>query len=663
MTILKQFLLFCILILPLTASETTTPPKKTLAVFYNIKGDIQKKYNNFAEKRLKTIGFNLSNEHKRVNDQYEAKYGSTILDVLSFMPIVNDKVILPLLNIDPRIAGFAPFNFLIHKKLDENITHIGHLQPKVMLDILGINDKKVRDTFTNTFTSLDNMVAKELGGDKTYTKYKTLPKNTMINFEYEFDRPEDIDDFIDEFQNKFEMAFINKKYLIAGYHNFMDSTDDAEEILKDYDAFWTYSLCHLEFSYGMFDNKGARPEAGLFAPCTMYMYIKKGTNKLVVGMFRLHNWSDTLNITDPKRLALVEKLDIEIPQILKAFGMIDLDSKKISIVSTKKIKKDEKIVIKTPIKSKSKTYHYEVIKPIKPPLPPKVIELKGTTNSNKGVIFSKRCPPNYVPHGFGKGKTKDHQNIRIGDASSGQISTYLRGEYLSKKDVIERLKKGGFEIVTSLKLDKKGTLISVVFTSKELKSMGDKDNSGFISSLRVLIDKKKKKISITNPIYMAKGFLQKSFDEKSIKIVLNKIINQFPNLKNSKDKLKYQLLPKYTYMKGMPTYNDMIDISSKPNLLDKLKKNKRIAFVLKIGKNRTLVGVKLRRRTKKFIKRIGRRNAGLLPYPVLIENNKAKILNPKFYIAYMYPLLKMSQFMTIATTPDEMIKDCKRAFR
>ena len=48
----------------------------------------------------------------------------------------------------------------------------------------------------------------------------------------------------------------------------------------------------------MFDNEGARPEAGLFAPCTMYMYIKKGTNKLVVGMFRLHNWSDTLEITD-----------------------------------------------------------------------------------------------------------------------------------------------------------------------------------------------------------------------------------------------------------------------------------------------------------------------------------------------------------------------------
>ncbi len=237
------------------------------------------------------------------------------------MPVVNDEVIVPLLNIDPRIAGFAPFNMLIHKKLDENTTHVGHLMPKIMLEILGIEDKEVREKFTATFQSLDKLIEQEMGGKKSYMPYKKLPDQRMINFEYEFEAPEDIDDFVAEFQNTFELAFIDKGYLIAGYHNFMESTDDAEDILSDYDAFWTYSLCHLKFSYNMFDNEGARPEAGLFAPCTMYMYIKKGTNKIVVGMYRLHNWSDTLDITDKERLVLVEQLDREIPEILTAFGM------------------------------------------------------------------------------------------------------------------------------------------------------------------------------------------------------------------------------------------------------------------------------------------------------------------------------------------------------
>lgn len=50
-------------------------------------------------------------------------------------------------------------------------------------------------------------------------------------------------------------------------------------------------------------------------------------------------------------------------------------------------------------------------------------------------------------------------------------------------------------------------------------------------------------------------------------------------------------------------------------------------------------------------------------YPILIENGKAKILDPKYYISYMYPLLQMSEFMTIATIPDTIVKDCEKVFK
>ena len=118
--ILPFILLLPALLFAASAEEKSTSLSNNddaLAVFYTIDGDAQKKFNTLVEQKLKTIGFNLSDPHKRVNDQYETKYGSTTLDVLSFMPVVNDDVILPLLNIDPRIAGFAPFNMLIYKKL------------------------------------------------------------------------------------------------------------------------------------------------------------------------------------------------------------------------------------------------------------------------------------------------------------------------------------------------------------------------------------------------------------------------------------------------------------------------------------------------------------------------------------------------------------------
>jgi len=673
-------------------------PKETLAVIYTLEGDIQKPFNDMVENKFKSIGFNTSDPHKRVNDQYEKMYGSTILDVLSFMPIVNDREILPLLNIDPRIAGFSPFNMLIHKKLDEKNTHVGHLAPTAILDMLDIKDKTAREKFTASFKPLDQKIeaefkAKGLKFTKSYLPYKKLTQKRMINFEYEFERPEDIDDFIDVFQNKFSLAFMDKKYLIAGYHNFMYDLEDAEEILEGYDAFWTYSLCHMEYSYNMFDNKGARPEAGLFAPCSMYMYIKKDTNKLVVGMPTLINLSDALGITDEKRVGLVHRLDKEIPEILTALGMKAVENvnpltstpaalkvvkKEVpKVVAPAPVSKKEEIKVSAPVSNTLKAPKVQSIKtgegvvniiipkPPKVPTPVKVNTINGSSiDTSRSIKFSKRIPPNYIPSSQRKKEAQpQNTSTNIGEVTNGKIAAYLRGKFMDVKTAQETLKKAGFTVVTTTPVDKKGDLISIVFTNKELVTMASKTNRGFMASLRLLVNKKDNHISITNPIYITKAFMQNEYNDKLAKKLLASITSNFTGLLNSKDALKFQLLPKYQFMNGMPHYEDMTVVASGKNLLEKIKNNKKVLFSQKLNNGSTLIGVKLGKRTSKFIARIGTNNAGLLPYPILIEDGKAKILEPKYYISVMYPLLKMSEFMTIATVPGAIIKDCEKVFR
>ena len=701
-----------------TAKQDTH--EDALAIFYTIDGDAQEKYNNLVEKKLKSIGYQLTDPHKRVNDQYETKWGSTVLDVLSFMPVVRSSTILPLLNIDPRIAGFAPFNMLIHKKRDENVTHVGHLMPKVMLDILDIQDEEVRTKFSAPFKALDSTIGHTLGGTKSYMTYKKLPEKTMINFEYEFEMPKDgnIDEFLNKFQDSFELAFIDKGYIIAGFYNFMESTSNAEEILSSYSAFWTYSLCHVEFSYKMFDTTGARPDAGLFAPCSMYMYIRKGSNKVVIGMIRLENWTDTLNLTDEKRVDMVKNLDEEIPSILTKLGMkaipnvnplatsATLASKKVP-EAKKTVVKQEKEAIKEPVKKLAKV-EVPTLKPVTPtikkqapvervkkevktasakdsstavqhiktpdttikislptvPSVPKAISLNGSAKNDRSIKFSKRVPPNYIPHSFDKRqKAKKSTHTRIGQTYSGRISAYLRGKYMDVAAVEEKLKTSGFKHLSSAPVNKKGDLISVVFTNDALISIASKENKGFMATLRVLVDTKEKTISITNPLYLAKAFMQKEFNEKATKKILDTLIIQFPGLTNSKDALKFQLLPQYQFMNGMPKYNNMIEVASGSDLLERVKGNKRLVFTQKLENGSTLIGIELRKRTRKFTKKIGRNNAAMLPYPILIENGKAKILDPKYYISLMYPMLTMSEFMTIATVPDAMVKDCEKMFQ
>ena len=219
---------------------------KNLAVVYTFDEDIEEKYNKLTEKGVQTIGFTLTDPHKRVNDHYKEKYGSTKLDFLSFQSIVNDAKIKPLLNIDPRIAGFSPFNLLGYKKLSDKQTVVTHIMPEAILDILGIEDEKLREAYIETFKPLDALIEKELGGTKSYIEYDKFADKRMMNFELAFDRPKDLSDFVDDFQEKFEETMEEADYLIAGYYDFKENGEDT---IPEYDLFWTYALCHFKFSY------------------------------------------------------------------------------------------------------------------------------------------------------------------------------------------------------------------------------------------------------------------------------------------------------------------------------------------------------------------------------------------------------------------------------
>jgi len=297
--------------------------------FNVVEGDAEKKYMHMLESGLESTGFVLSDPHERINDAYKEKYGNkehpeydknfkVTLDNLGFFTISHDKKMNALLKKAPQLGGFSPFNLHTYKKTNENKTYVGHIVPATMLDIVGVNDASVRKEFSNMFTGLDALVQKHIGGSVETSTYAKLPAKKMMTFEYEFERPADFSEFTDEFQENFEAAFEDKKYIIAGFKNYKETYEDLEMDFDEFDAYWTYSLCHFTYSYNIF-NKG-RPDAGAFAPCSMYMYVKKGTNTLVIGMPMLSVWASVMNITNPEKVKWVESLDKEIISIMKELG-------------------------------------------------------------------------------------------------------------------------------------------------------------------------------------------------------------------------------------------------------------------------------------------------------------------------------------------------------
>lgn len=287
-------------------------------------------------------------------------------------------------------------------------------------------------------------------------------------------------------------------------------------------------------------------------------------------------------------------------------------------------------------------------------------EILEEFTKEKEIVFSDHVAPEMY-------EEKDDINkvIEVGDIHDGRVTAYLHTEYMTPKSVEETLQKAGFEVLESYKQDKKGLVTSIVFTNKEISTMASKKDRGFAGTLRVTVDKHNKLTSITNPIYVMAAFLQDAYNQELANTTLKTLRENFAGLKNSTEMIKFRVLERFQFMEGMPRYKDMIVITEASNetLYEKAKKSKKVLYEQKLSNGSIILGVELGKRTNKFTKKIGYQNAGLLPYPVLIEDGKAKILDPKYYIAVMYPMLKMSQFMTISTVPGAINKDIDRIFR
>lgn len=262
--------------------------------------------------------------------------------------------------------------------------------------------------------------------------------------------------------------------------------------------------------------------------------------------------------------------------------------------------------------------------------------------------------------------------IEMKEPIGEKVAAYFHAEHMSVEDTKAALEEAGFEIVTEYRSEafkkgcKKGTVI--IATNAALKAEGAKESRGFAAIIRLLVDDKRKQVSFTNPLYFAKSFMQSEYDYTLFQTVQNDLRKAFPSMKPSKDSFAYDELDTYHFMMGMPYYEDMVVVGegTTESLLKKAqryKKGKFLVFKLKLSENSYLLGYDLDVKTSKFIKKTGSQNAEVLPYTILIENGKAKILNAKYYLAISYPQLTMGEFMNIATVPGAIEKDLEKPFK
>ena len=236
------------------------------------------------------------------------------------------------------------------------------------------------------------------------------------------------------------------------------------------------------------------------------------------------------------------------------------------------------------------------------------------------------------------------------------ISSYLYADYKNSDEVKGLLESNGFNVVGEYDAMDNPKYHVIAFTNDTLKTEASKENRGFAGVSKVLVSDKDKKLIFTNPEYFLRAFMQDDYQEQTAKSVSSSLVSAFGKMEFSTDTLEDDDISGFHFMIGQPYYEEMEEIAEGKNLLKNLENNagKNIVFKLQM-KNSTLVGVAMPTKDGEsaYIPEIkGEKNAAFLPYMILIEDNKAKIMHAKYYLAIAYPNLSMGEFMSISSTPD-----------
>jgi uncharacterized protein (DUF302 family) len=152
------------------------------------------------------------------------------------------------------------------------------------------------------------------GGEFKELNHKVLEPDATyeINFTAELEEDADGDSWRDDFEAEFEGEMEPIGFLFPNYTNMNEELFD-EAGIDDFDFYITYSICKFDV---IFPVSKETPEAGAYAPCSMYAYKKKEENEVHIGYLGVDNWIKTLDITDQEAISKLKEAEGMINKIL-----------------------------------------------------------------------------------------------------------------------------------------------------------------------------------------------------------------------------------------------------------------------------------------------------------------------------------------------------------
>ena len=257
-----------------------------------------------------TVNGYVVSKNQDMNGPYQKQFKTTTFDSYNLMSVYHPETSVALVPKYARSGIFTPFSIATYQKKDDDTFYIALLSAKAQQNIL-----KVKDIlFTNLETLTKKTISKILPtAVETTLSYDAVTTDKPLYTKYSFE-VEDADamEARGDLMMMMESGMKPSGFVVANYIDFNKVLQ--EEKKEDYMFYDAYSLCKLKIIYELSKNK---PEAGAFAPCTMVIYHKKGSNKTEIVTLSIENLTSTLAIKNKKLLAMLVKAQNTMKSIIE----------------------------------------------------------------------------------------------------------------------------------------------------------------------------------------------------------------------------------------------------------------------------------------------------------------------------------------------------------
>ena len=262
------------------------------------------------EKTFEDAGFFIS-ANRDMNLPFKKQFKETGFDTYNLFTFYKPDTVLELVKKYPNIGLFAPMSMSIYSKKGSKTISISSLTAEAMAKIMKApsDDKSLQD--------LRKLVKETLRQAMPNGSFETLPYEMkeprgelVTNFNMEVDADE-WEDQLEEFKMDFEGELALNGFAIAGHNNLGDDFEESD--YEVFDFYEVYSICKLPVIYTI---AKIRPEAGAYAPCSLYLSKKKNEDMMQIGFPSVYNWMSSMAIESKEDMEVLEATQAGMRKIL-----------------------------------------------------------------------------------------------------------------------------------------------------------------------------------------------------------------------------------------------------------------------------------------------------------------------------------------------------------